>query len=122
MVAHHKKTHSLSTYLDGVGGRAKLTRLMHCVGLACYEIDAGIMRDAGSVVIHQDVSKLKLLVRFSLCTPDLHVAKGVLGLAKLKNGSHKSLLEATELVVRQFCCDDAPLIQHMQDVTESRLQ
>ncbi|CAE7339470.1 unnamed protein product, partial [Symbiodinium sp. CCMP2456] len=92
--------------------------MLRCVGLACYEIDAAIMRNAQSLVIHQDVSQLTLLVRFSLCTSDLCVVKGLFGLTDLENGSHACLLAATERVVRLFCCDDDDLVQHVRAVTE----
>ena len=117
-VQHLKKVKSLSCYLEGVGARKKQTNMLRCVGLACYEIDAAIMRNAHSLVIHQDVSELTLLVRFSLCTSDLCVVKGLFGLTHLENGSHACLLAATERVVRLFYCDDEDLVQHVRAITE----
>ncbi|CAE7324979.1 unnamed protein product [Symbiodinium microadriaticum] len=117
-VQHLKKVKSLSCYLEGVGARKKQTSMLRCAGLACYEIDAAIMRNAQSLVIHQDVSELTLVVRFSLCTSDLCVVKGLFGLTDLKNGSHACLLAATERVVRLFCCDDDDLVQHVRTITE----
>lgn len=45
--------------------------MQNCIGVACQQLDACFLDRASTIALHQDVSQLVLVVRFSACTLDL---------------------------------------------------
>ena len=65
--------------MKAVGGRWKLARLQNCLGGACQRIDAAFLLSSTCIVLHQDVRRLVLMVRFRACNDKLEVKKSSVG-------------------------------------------
>eukprot|EP00435_Cladocopium_sp_Y103_P066425 s1005_g28.t1 len=89
--------------MAGLGGRKKLTKMQRCLGLALETIDLKFLMQAGTIVLHQDVSKGVLVVTFSACSEKLELAKGFLGCQKLPPAEMDSLQKCTMDIVRSAC-------------------
>ncbi|CAE7368280.1 unnamed protein product [Symbiodinium sp. CCMP2592] len=87
-------------------GRRKLTQMQDCLGQACIEADLQLLLQPGSLVIHQDVSAMLLMMRFSMCSENLTTAKGLLGVAHLQDGSNASLQAGARAIVMNVCQGD----------------
>ena len=118
IAAHRMDNKSLSTKTDDGKGRKKISKMQLCLGEACFAVDREVLSKAASICLHQDVRKMALQVRFSACTsPGLVVTKGLLGSAKLSDGTHQSLLTGLNAVLDRFCDGDASLRAHIQNHT-----
>ena len=117
VATHRLDNKSLSTKTEDGKGRKKITKMQLCLSEACFAVDREVLAKAASICLHQDVRKLALQVRFSSCTSDLEVSKGLLGLAKLTDGTHKSLLVGLEAIMDRFCDGNASLRAHIKKHT-----
>lgn len=97
------KRTSLNFHMPGLGGRKKMTQMQRCVGLACEAIDLKFLKTAGSIVLHQDVSKGVLVVTFSACSETLELCRGFLGCQKLPPSDMDSLQKCTRDILRSAC-------------------
>lgn len=94
---------SLNFHIPGLGGRKKMTKMQRCVGLACEAIDLSFLKQAGTIVLHQDVSRGLLVVTFSACSETLEVARGFLGCEKLPPAEMESLQKCTRSILWRAC-------------------
>lgn len=106
IVCQGLKRSSLNFHLPGLGGRKKLTKMQRCVGLACEAIDLTCLKEAGSIVLHQDVSRGILVVTFSACSKSLQVARGFLGCEELPPAQMESLQTCTRDILLRACAGD----------------
>ena len=119
IAAHRMDNKSLSMKTEDGKGRKKISKMQLCLGEACFAVDREVLSKAASICLHQDVRKMALQVRFSACTsPGLVVSKGLLGLAKLSDGTHQALLSGLTAIMDRFCDGNASLRAHIQKHVE----
>ena len=80
-----------------------MTRMQKCIGLACQALDLKCLKMAGTVVLHQDVSKGVMVVTYSSCNEDLIVTRGFLGSVQLRFADPEVLQKATLDILLQAC-------------------
>lgn len=83
-----------------------MTKMQRCVGLACEAIDLTCLKEAGTIVLHQDVSRGLLVVTFSACSKSLQVARGFLGCEELPPAQMESLQTCTRDILFRACAGD----------------
>lgn len=83
--------------------------MQQCIGLACQALDLKCLKMAGTVVLHQDVSKGVMVVTFSSCNEDLIVTKGFLGSAQLRLTDPEALQKATFDILFKACSSNRGL-------------
>jgi hypothetical protein len=94
---------SLSAGVDGVGARKKFQRMQFCLAEARREIARTALRDATTIVLHQDGRSPRLLTRFVACSQKLLVTRGSLPHAKHYRPDYRSVADATLESIRIFC-------------------
>lgn len=109
IVCQGLKRSSLNFHIPGLGGRKKMTKMQRCVGLACEAIDLTCLKEAGTIVLHQDVSRGILVVTFSACSKSLQVARGFLGCEELPPAQMESLQTCTRDILLRACAGDRGL-------------
>lgn len=105
---------SLSS-MKAEGGRWKLTRLQACLGGASQRLDADFCLASTCIVLHQDVRRLVLMVRFRACNDQLEVKRGLLGIHHLEDSTTASLIAGTKAVLYQFVQGDEDKFTALQN-------
>ncbi|CAL1127804.1 unnamed protein product, partial [Cladocopium goreaui] len=100
--------------MKAVGGRWKLARLQNCLGGACQRIDAAFLLSSTCIVLHQDVRRLVLMVRFRACNDKLEVKRGLLGIHHLQDSMTESLVQGTRAILSQFVEGDEDQMAALQ--------
>lgn len=101
----HSSLRKLGT--KGMGGRWKLGRLQNCLGMSVQRLDCSFLLASEAVVLHQDVRRLVLMVRFRACSHTLEVRTGLLGIYHLEDSTSTSLVSACEQILWGFVEEDA---------------
>lgn len=101
----HSSLRKLGT--KGMGGRWKLGRLQNCLGMSVQRLDCSFLLASEAVVLHQDVRRLVLMVRFRACSQTLEVRTGLLGIYHLEDSTSTSLVSACEQILWGFVEEDA---------------
>lgn len=91
------------SYSQGVYERKKVEKIGWCLSEAVLDRDRRAMRTAQSIAVHQDVCDPRLVIRFSMCSTDFRVHKGVLGMARDFGTTAAALKNATKDILRTFC-------------------
>lgn len=91
------------SYSQGIFERKKVEKMAWCLSEAVLDRDRRVLGTAESIAVHQDVCAPRLLIRFSACSSDFRVHKGVLGMARDFGTTATNLKNATKDVLQQFC-------------------
>jgi hypothetical protein len=83
-------------------GRIKSRLMLFCLAEGVRRNDRKFLKKASCITLSQDAAKGRLLARYVASDEKLSVRAGVLGMVRM-NGGHKSVLQATEKIMKDFC-------------------
>jgi hypothetical protein len=122
--------------VHGVGKKNKLRKMLFCLAEASRECHRQFLAKAGSISLHQDGRKGKLVIRYRACTDQLARKDGCLGQADLaQDFGHlgaTAIAKGTMQVLRNMCTRrrwapvaedtrmgfDKSLFNHLKSITE----
>ncbi|CAJ1394699.1 unnamed protein product [Effrenium voratum] len=114
---------------QGIGGenpcgREKLSRLQWCLAESDREITRDFIRRASAIAIAQDGRQNRLLMRFSACTPNLEIKKGILGAQEVIGETISNVVVAMERVIERFATPGwgGPCAQEMDSSLREHLR
>ena len=116
----------------GPGMSSSKTRAMKwCLEEALLESQREALSQASSITLCRDERAQRLLVRYSCCSKNLEMDRGMLGLAKDFGTGAEQTTEATGAIIRRFCtvkhgcptndaqpCLDEGLLAHIKSKIE----
>jgi hypothetical protein len=86
-----------------VGHRHKISRMRWCLAEAIKDIERSHIKHSIAVALHQDAREQLFLVRYAAVTKDMHVMRGVLGIARNFGTTSDDICKAIVDICKQFC-------------------
>jgi hypothetical protein len=93
--------------LKGVGSANKLRKFKFCLAEGHRDVHRQVLRQAGTVSLHQDGRKGRLALRYKFCTNALQVKSGCIGQASLatkENGLDAMAISAGTMGILKKLC------------------
>lgn len=97
---------------DLMGGRAtsgpassKVRAMKWCLEEALLESQRAALSNSRTITLCRDERAQRLLVRYSSCSTDLQMDRGMLGLAKNFGTGADQITEATASILQRFCTE-----------------
>lgn len=114
---HCQKASAWSHGVGSVGGRRKITSMMTCLAQAIFRADQCFLKTAMSIMLHCDVRRNRLAIRFRAANMALEARVGLLGVSRI--ASHSSVhirdgfIEALKLFCTRAGAIDEELLYHI---------
>ena len=108
--------------VKGVGGEAKVKKMVSCLGDAASMMDCEILKNSWSILLQCDIKELRLAVRYQCCTADLQVRRGLLGIEDVESKAHDQVMLGVQRCLEKVCSCNGQLDQDALSCIRDRVE